>query len=385
MNPAVAVGVGVFTLALLGLSLAAYILAQALAVAAPSMALLMEAMTKSSGVQIMFVGLAMAVAIAAIGTAAFFAYPGLLLVTAASLVLATALNIAMPSIVQLVEALGKSGPGVAAAGAAFAAALAMIGLAAILAAPGLFLISGPLDSISKINGSNLAMIGAGLISMAAGLSALKEVGVLSMGKVAIALSFVSSQLKRSSASLIEAAPGFIQFGDGAVRFGTGLQSMAKGAADLMQADLMGVSAKIIQFGKELEDNVDSIVSPITLIAESIERLNSALTELMSKSMDSVSKLGPAVRDLSSNISGRAVSAETINSAGITTTKIGGDRNESNQNSYNAMMAVNQTLKEILEQTKSSDREKIDLLSQQVSALAGGARSNMATEYNSWVS
>ena len=385
MNPAVAAGVGIFTLALLGLSIAAYILAQALAVAAPSMALLMKAMSESSGVQIVFVGLAMAVAIAAIGTAAYFAYPGLLLFTVASLVLATALNIAMPAIVQLIEALSKSGPGIAAAGVAFAGALATIGFAAILAAPGLFLISGPLDSISRISGSNLALIGVGLVSMAAGVSALKEVGVLSMSKVAIALSFVSSQLRRSSASLLEAAPGFVQFGDGAIRFGTGLQSMAKGAADLMQADLMAVSAKIIQFGKDLEDNVDSIVSPITLIAESIERLNSALTELMSKSMDSVSKLGPAVRDLSSNISGRAINAETINASGITTTTIGGDKKDSGRESYNAIMVLNETLREFMEQTKSSNKEKIDLLSQQVAALAGGARSNMATEYNSWVS
>ena len=124
------------------------------------------------------------------------------------------------------------------------------------------------------------------------------------------------------------------------------------------------------------------MSPITLIAESIERLNSAITEFMSKSIDNISKLAPAIKDITGAMQVKPIKSEMVVESKIPTTVVGGDTNKAQGDG--SMSELRDTMVRFMEQAKKMDDTKIAIMNEQLAAMAGGARTNMTTEYNSWI-
>ena len=305
-----------------------------------------------------------------------------ILAKAFEVVLVAITNVYQP-LIALIEAFANnSAVQVLATGTAFAAALGLVGVAAGLAVTPLTLISFPLGWLAGLNGMNLLMLGLGVAALAKGLLIISGVDYSKVDSAYRSIKAMSKDVVDVAANFIVGAPAIAAFGVSLGTLGSGANSAAGGIAALNAVDYKGFSAGIIGLGTELSANVDTIVSPITLIAESIERLNSAITEFMSKSIDNISKLAPAIKDITGAMQVKPIKSEMVVESKIPTTVVGGDTNKAQGDG--SMSELRDTMVRFMEQAKKMDDTKIAIMNEQLAAMAGGARTNMTTEYNSWI-
>jgi len=305
-----------------------------------------------------------------------------ILAKAFEVVLVAITNVYQP-LISLIEAFANnSAVQVLATGTAFAAALGLVGVAAGLAVTPLTLISFPLGWLAGLNGMNLLMLGLGVAALAKGLLIISGVDYSKVDTAYRSIKAMSKDVVDVAANFIVGAPAIAAFGMSLGTLGSGANSAAGGIAALNAVDYKGFSAGIIGLGTELSANVDTIVSPITLIAESIERLNSAITEFMSKSIDNISKLAPAIKDITGAMQVKPIKSEMVVESKIPTTVVGGDTNKPQGDG--SISELRDTMVRFMEQAKKMDDTKIAIMNEQLAAMAGGARTNMTTEYNSWI-
>jgi hypothetical protein len=305
-----------------------------------------------------------------------------ILAKAFEVVLVAITNVYQP-LIALIEAFANnSAVQVLATGTAFAAALGLVGVAAGLAVTPLTLISFPLGWLAGLNGMNLLMLGLGVAALAKGLLIISGVDYSKVDTAYRSIKAMSKDVVDVAANFIVGAPAIAAFGMSLGTLGSGANSAAGGIAALNAVDYKGFSAGIIGLGTELSANVDTIVSPITLIAESIERLNSAITEFMSKSIDNISKLAPAIKDITGAMQVKPIKSEMVVESKIPTTVVGGDTNKPQGDG--SISELRDTMVRFMEQAKKMDDTKIAIMNEQLAAMAGGARTNMTTEYNSWI-
>ena len=164
----------------------------------------------------------------------------------------------------------------------------------------------------------------------------------------------------------------------------GAAFVLKRAANMLE----GSSAGFEQFGNAIENVRDgladtsiSITDPIDMIADSIIRLNAALSEFAENSIDNISKIGPAIKDFTNATAKINVQAEMLFTDKIADKSVGGDTVDK-QVKDTSGLTMSGILQSLLEHVEKTDRTKIDLMNQQLSKLNGGQ--NLATEYNSWI-